>query len=123
VTAWRGGVNNHLIIIELSSDDNDSDFTDTDMESQLSEDEIDELEGDELVESLQKEIESEIRMLNNLSNENAFTQITMARTKKEWKKIEANRSLGYTGNSVRTQRRHNEAARKKAEKDDGLRKT
>lgn len=59
VTAWTGGVNNHLIVT------NDSD-SDTEWESNSSGDEVDELEGDELVESLQREIEHEIQLLQEL---------------------------------------------------------
>jgi hypothetical protein len=58
VTAWSGGVNNHLVVSE-----SDSDFDDMEWDSDSSEEEVDELEGDELVDSLQREIEHEICLL------------------------------------------------------------
>ncbi|KAF8498421.1 hypothetical protein BU17DRAFT_72321 [Hysterangium stoloniferum] len=62
VMAWTGGVSNHLIV----SDDSDSDFNDEEWESDSSDEEVDELEGDELGESLRREIEHEIRLLQEL---------------------------------------------------------
>jgi hypothetical protein len=61
VTAWSGGVNNHLVVSEI-----DSDFDDMEWDSDSSEEEVDELEGDELVDSLQREIEHEICLLQEL---------------------------------------------------------
>jgi hypothetical protein len=52
-------VKNHVIGL----DDSDSEFDDTEWESESSEDEIDGLEGAELVESLRKEVESEMELL------------------------------------------------------------
>ncbi len=57
VTAWSGGVNNHLVVSE-----NDSDFDDMEWDSDSSEDEVDKLEGAELVDSLQREIEHEFKV-------------------------------------------------------------
>ena len=52
-------MNNYL----SDSDDSDSDFNDTEWQSDSSGD-VDELEGEELVESLRKEIEHEIQLLD-----------------------------------------------------------
>jgi hypothetical protein len=59
VTSWTGGMKNHVIGL----DDSDSEFDDTEWESESSEDEIGGLEGAELVESLRKEVESEMELL------------------------------------------------------------
>ena len=119
VTAWTGGVNNHLI----SSDDSDSDFDDTEWESESSEDEVDELEGAELVESLCKEIENEINMLKQAAK-TPYEKIVNAKlTAKDWKKAEQHRGLGYNGHALRTQRKHRQDERKKAERDKITRKS
>ena len=118
VTAWTGGVNNHLL---SESDDSDSDFNDAEWESDSSGDDVDELEGEELVASLQKEIEHEIQLLQELMF-TPYERISTTKTAKEWQKVERNRGLGYNGQSKRTQRFRREKAREKAEEDKITRK-
>jgi len=55
VTSWKSGVKNHPIAF----DECVSDFYDTEWEIESSGDEVKDLEGQELSESLQKEIEQE----------------------------------------------------------------
>jgi hypothetical protein len=42
-----------------------------------------------------------------------YTQIQFRKTEKEWKKVEANRKLGYSGHSARTGRRRAKEARER----------
>jgi len=118
VTSWTGGVKNHLII----PDDSDSDFDDTEWEVEYSEDEMDDLEGEELIESLRKEIEHEISLLEEF-NTTPYEKISQANlTTNEWKNAEKKRGFGYNGHAERTQREHRQRAREKAEKDAVTRK-
>jgi len=107
VTSWTGGVKNHLIV----SDDSDSDhFDNTEWEMECSEDEIDELEGEELIESLRKEIEHEISLLKEL-DPTPYEKISQVNlTTKEWKKAEKKRGFGYNGRAEKTQRTHRQQA-------------
>jgi len=91
VTAWSGGVNNHLVVSE-----NDSDFDDMEWDSDSSEDEVDKLEGAELVDSLQREIEHEICLLQELEP-TPYERLMTVVTEKEWKRAEQKRGLGYNG--------------------------
>jgi len=119
VTSWTGGVNNHLIGLDGS----DSDVDDTEWESESSEDEVDELEGDDLVESLRKEIENELNLLKQTA-QTPYEKINNANlTSKDWKKAEQNRGLGYNGLASRTQRKHRQEEREKAERDKITRKS
>jgi hypothetical protein len=120
VTSWTGSVNNHL----TSSDDSGSDFIDTEWESESSENEVNELEGVALVESLQKEIENERNLLKQAADlETPYEKINNANlTTKDWKKAEEHQGLGYNGLASRTQRKHQQEAREKAEKDKITRK-
>lgn len=111
-------MNNHLL---SESDDSDSDFNDTEWESDLSGDDIDELEGEELVESLLKEIEHEIQLLQELMF-TPYERISTTKTAKEWQKAEQNHGLRYNGQSKWTQRFRWEKAREKAEEDKITRK-
>jgi len=117
VTAWMGGVNNHLIV----TDDSDSD---AEWESNSSDDEVDELEGDELVESLQREIEHEIQLLQELepTPSSQYERLKTVVSAKEWEKAEQNWGLGYNGCGKRTQMRQCQEARENAEKDKITRK-
>lgn len=82
-----------------------------------------EMEGDELLLSLQKQMEVEMWVLEKRSNGDgdmyeepakpATNDILMRGiSAKEWKRAEANRSLGYDGHSEQTQQRHRNEARK-----------
>ena len=89
VTSWTGGVKNHVIGL----DDSDSEYEDTEWESESSEDEIEGLEGAELVESLRKEVESEIKLLKQAA-ETPYEKISNRNlTAKDWKRAEQNRGL------------------------------
>lgn len=119
VTSWTGGVNNHLI----GFDESDSDFGDTEWESEESEDEVDELEGADLVESLRKELENELNLLKQAA-QTPYEKISNANlTARDWKKAEQNQGLGYNGLASRTQRKHRQDAREKAERDKITRKS
>jgi hypothetical protein len=80
-----------------SNSDSDSEFswaTDSDTE-----DEFSELEGDGLVESLQKQLEMEIEMLHQPT---AYKMITKSHTMKEWTQAETKWGLRYNGLSAQT---------------------
>jgi hypothetical protein len=82
-----------------SAADSDEDWSDDES--------LAELEGDELeanLSVLHKEAESQ-------DAPNAFKQMMSHKDSKEWKKVEANRALGYTKNSIRTQERRRKEAR------------
>ena len=85
-----------------------SDDSAADSDEDWSDDEsLAELEGDELeanLSALRKEAESQ-------DAPNAFKQMMSHKDSKEWKKVEANRALGYTKNSIRTQERRRKEAR------------
>ena len=100
-----------------SDSDSDSEFTWS--TGSDTEEEFSELEGDELVGSLQKQLEAEIKMLRQPT---PYELITKSRTAKEWVKAESNRSLGYNGLSERTKRRNDQQARAKEKVDAVTRK-
>ena len=113
-----GGVKNPLSI----SDDSASDFHDTEWEMEYSDDKMDDLEQEELIESLQKELEHEINLLKELALTpyEKISQVNLM--KKEWEKAEKKHGFGYNGHAERTQRNHRRQAREKAEKDAVMRK-
>lgn len=82
---------------------------------------IEELDGIELVESLQRELESKDILAVEASAYDTLNPHKI--TAQVWKKAESNRHLGYTGNSARTGRRKDLQARRKAERDAVSRKT
>ena len=98
---WDGDVNQ-------AGESDDDDY------SSDSGEELQELEGIELLQSLElcstkeKELQAAsaqyLELLRNVSQ-------------KEWEKAETNRGLGYSGLSVRTKRRHNQKAREKEAND------
>ncbi|EDR05911.1 uncharacterized protein LACBIDRAFT_329414 [Laccaria bicolor S238N-H82] len=99
------------------------DRCDTEEESDSSGDDVDELEGEELVESLRKEIEHEMHLLQELEL-TPYEKISSVKiTAKEWKRAEQSHGFRYNGQGERMQRRHQEMARKKAEKDKITRKS
>ena len=67
----------------------------TDEDSNSSEDEFSELEGEELVESLQRRLEHELGLVEGTT---AYEKVAASSrlTWKEWKKIESNQKLGYS---------------------------
>jgi hypothetical protein len=101
---YRGGVN-----IEISSDESDTTegIVGSDEETQESLFEYTDKELDENLGTLRA---AEAEMIKNLD-----APIMKSRSEKEWKKIEKNWKLGYTGTSKRTQQRHAKTAREQAE--------
>ena len=105
-----------------SESDSDSDFdslSESVSESGLDE-EFSELEGDELLESLQQQAAEEATLLQKPM---PYEELKREVSGQEWKTAEAKRGFGYTGNSGRTKRRQEKAARDKSEEDAKLRKT
>jgi len=88
-------------------------------ESNSSDDEVDELEGDELVESLQREIEHEIQLLQEVepTPSSQYERLKTVVSAKEWEKAEQNQGFGYNGRGERTQRKQCQEARENAKKD------
>jgi hypothetical protein len=114
-TKWSGGVN-HI----LSSDSDSVPFdTDTDTDTDSDSEGFEELEGDELLESLQRQGAQE--QAERLKRITAYEKLQWNIGGREWKQAESNRKLGYTGNSARTRRRHEKAARDKSNEDEKLR--
>jgi hypothetical protein len=115
-TKWTGGVNH------ASDSDSDRDFNPSSAsESEPgSDEEFSELEGDELLESLQRQAAEEAKLLQKPV---PYEELRRAVSRQEWKKAEAKRGFGYTGNSGRTKRRQEKSARDRSDKDAKLRKT
>jgi hypothetical protein len=110
-SAWMGRVNHCL----FESDYETAQWSDAEPED--SDDEIVELTGEVLVESLREEEEKKTSDRNIFEAMGMYGMLTRRVGQAEWTKAEANRSLGYTKNSVRTHRRHRQQAREKEEKD------
>lgn len=105
--SWDGGVN-HII------SDSDGDWESTgDGEGIGSDSDLSELEGPELVESLHSQLEREIAAFARAT---PYEKINQPMSAKDWKKVEANRALGYTGHSERTKRRRGKEERDVAER-------
>ncbi len=84
----------------LSDSDSDDEGEDSDIESSY------EYDG-EVMESLKKELAS-------LTEKTAYQKLAdEKKTAAQWKKAEANQSLGYTGNLERTASRHRNQARQR----------
>jgi hypothetical protein len=94
---YEGGVNCYW------SDSDDSDFN----EEYSDADSLEELEGDELEANL-LELRTE---LADLGAPTKYDQIMESKLEKDWRKVEQNRGLGYSGNSKRTQERRAKEAR------------
>jgi len=96
--------------IDVSSD-SDSDcgyeggvncgWSDSDSEDYSDADSLEELEGEELEANL-NELRAELK---ELVIPTKYDQFMEPKAAKDWKKAEKNRTLGYTGNSKRTQER------------------
>jgi hypothetical protein len=109
---WDRGVNHFPSDSDWDSL-NDSDW-ETDSSSESDFGDVSELEGDELVESLQAMLEAEMQIL---SIPTPYEQILKPHTSGDWKKAERNRRLGYNKLSGRTQRREALEAREKEKLD------
>ena len=101
---YNGGVNYY-------GSDNDSDEY-LDESSGISDAEsLEELEGVALEENL-----ADLRVeLEELAAATQYEQIMGPKSAKQWKRVEKNRSLGYTGTSQRTQQRKAKEAREREE--------
>jgi len=99
---WDGGVNFQ------ASDSDDCGY------SESGEVELQELEGAELLRSLELRLtrEHELRAAPV-----QYSELLRKVSLKEWEKAEKKRGLGYNGLSARTKRRHNQKAREKETKD------
>jgi hypothetical protein len=104
---WDGSLN-HFTVEELEQSDTDDDDEDTDDNEEFME-----LEGDELLQSLQLQGERERATIEALST---FRELKRTITKKEWKKAESSKRVVYSGNSSRTQQRKAKNARDMEEK-------
>ncbi|EPT01617.1 hypothetical protein FOMPIDRAFT_41382 [Fomitopsis schrenkii] len=106
---WDGTVNHEV----------EEDWPEEDSGDESSDDEVVELEGDELLASLQRVAEHKAHLRR--IRDNSYTEMLRPLTGSDWKGIEKNRRLGYNGQSERTKRRKNLNARNKAGTDAVLR--
>ena len=114
---WNGTVN----YCPLGLSDSDFEWTDSESESDTDDEtEYSELEGEGLVESLQKSLEEELKSLKKLTPYETLKQDING---KIWKKAEQNRGFGYNGKSDRTKRHHTKKVRDKEEEDKIKRKS
>ena len=123
-TTWPGGVENHELWgsdSEYSSTEEDLPTEDGELIMDSSEDEFSELEGKELVESLQRRQEHEAELVEEVTG---YGKVASSRlTGTEWRKAESSRKLGYNGLSARTKRFHAQKAREKEKVDAEMRKS
>ena len=109
ITSWTGSVNNHLIMPDSDTDDPDA----SNISGELDDDEVLELEGVELIHSLENPTEHNEQMMMDmeLPVESCLVELMKKEiTTKDWKKAESNQGFGYTGNSDRLERRHRKDA-------------
>ncbi|KAJ6576256.1 hypothetical protein B0H10DRAFT_1963606 [Mycena sp. CBHHK59/15] len=104
--SWDGGVNH--IVSESEKDWKPA----ADEEGIGSDSDLSELEGPELVESLHHQLEREVAALARAT---PYEKINQPMSAKNWKKVEANRALEYTGHSERKKRRRAKEERSAAE--------
>lgn len=99
---YEGGVNCYWSDDSDYESDSDSDWSD-------GEESVVEFEGEELEANL-KELRAEIEVLRQPTG---YEEVSAASkmSMKDWQKVESNRALGYTGNSLRTAQRNAKAAR------------
>lgn len=112
VCDWDGTVNH-----KYCESDSDSDFEFSPSSESDSEEELSELDGEDLVESIEAE-----RKKLGLPEPLAII-MESAGNVTVWAKAEKNRGLGYNGQSKRTQQHRAQKAREKAKIDEELRKT
>lgn len=99
---YLGGVNFYPSDDDYT--DSGEESTDTELES------LAELEGDELEANL-RELRAELEDLGTIHTK--YDHIMQMKSVTDWKKAERNRTLGYTGNSRRTQLRKAKEARER----------
>ncbi|KAF8977234.1 hypothetical protein BDQ17DRAFT_1440745 [Cyathus striatus] len=121
--AWDGTVNHWAS--ENDSDDSDywesEDSTSSSGSETDSEDEFFELEGEELVKSLERQVWHEVEELEQC-HVTGYEAIQRKISKKEWK-IAEQLQVTYTGNSDQSKQRHNKKARDKEVADSVLHKS
>lgn len=115
---WDGTLNHAL--------SSDSEFCWTDSEwagtSDDDDSDISELEGDELYQHINHQLELEIQELTNPTPYQKINETARGMTSKDWKKVESGYRV-YSGNSQRTKQRREQTARKKEETDKVSRKS
>jgi len=112
IFSWDGGVNHHSSDVEKT----------THWDSDFEEEGFSDLEGDELLQSLQRAQQKDLERLGNVSNPTAFDKMSQNLTLEEWKMAESNQHLGYSKQSMQTQCCHDLEARWKEEKDSAIQK-
>ncbi|KAF8220442.1 hypothetical protein L208DRAFT_1382661 [Tricholoma matsutake] len=112
---WDGTVNHYLSSVR------DSAWTDSEADDEDDSEgtEYSDLEGDSLVESLQKTLEAE---LESLRKPTPYEAIKQDLSTKNWKKAEQNQGFGYGGHSDQTKRCHDKKVHDKEEEDKNLQK-
>ncbi|KAJ7792704.1 hypothetical protein B0H14DRAFT_3562594 [Mycena olivaceomarginata] len=117
-TEWTGGVNHCLSDTDLWETESSGLEPDTDLvpENSPSSDEASDLDHDlELLDMDDAAVVDRIMQEQSRQAELwRLSSLKMDLTRKEWKKVEANRSLGYNGQSRASQYRHAKHAREKA---------
>jgi hypothetical protein len=73
-----------------------------------------EFDEDDLVEFNEDNLEGLEAELKDLCTPLPYDQITEIKSKADWKKVEKNQEMGYTGTSQRTQQRKEKGARDRA---------
>lgn len=123
VTKWTGGVNHdpETDNSDFSWEDTSSEDEASDSDEPKSDEESDAEEKEEMVERLRRSMEHEDYLFKCVT---AYDKLMdNYHTKQDWKKAESNRSLGYNGQSGRSQRRSQKNARDKEVIDAKLRKS
>ena len=79
--------------------------------------ELSELEGKDLWESLRTRVEGKMKELANAeqANQSAYAAIMQELSNKDWKKLEAQRGLGYNGQAERMKRKHRQNVQEEKE--------
>jgi len=122
-TGWSGGVNHVLSDSEHDEDWEDvhSVSEDSTADDSDSDGDLEELEGQDLLEGLEKHWEVEQEM-QDLMKPMLYDILMGKKMVKEWKRVEAKRGLGYNGLSDRRKREINQKQREKEERDKDTRK-
>jgi hypothetical protein len=125
-TGWTGGVN--YVPSDMDTDTGDEDWKDTDLdggstgaESDENDEDLEDLEGEDLLDSLRNKWEHRQQELEDLAKPTPYKHILKKTTANEWKKAEANRGLGYNGESARRKREIAQQLREKEEHDKVMR--
>lgn len=110
---WGGGVNHNPETdnSDFSWEDTASEEDTCDSDEPQSDVESDTEDKEEIIERLKKNMEHEAHLLKHVTT--VYDKLTAQCTKKDWKRAESNRGLGYNGNSDCSQRHNNKKARDK----------